>query len=144
MKQCIDDQMNRKIEEINKELEYRIKVQEKRAVAARAQIWSQYFQSVREKREKALEALNKSWYEVQTARRNAHSLPEYGLLFPRQQTARLRNAIAYNSEVSTLAGIAKYEGFPAAPDMNGASQAEAQEDLQAIEVRNRQSWSQWA
>ena len=134
MKQCIDDRLNKKLEEIDTEYEFRIKAHERRAVAQRAQIWSQYFQAVRERREKALELLNKEWYEVQAARRSAHSLPDYGLLFPKEPTFRLRNAIAFNSEVSTLAGVAKYEGFPAAPNMTGASIAEVQDDLNAIEV----------
>jgi hypothetical protein len=46
----------------------------------------------------------------------------------------VRNAISYNTEVSTLAGIAKYEGFPAGPELKGASAAEAEADFGAIEV----------
>jgi hypothetical protein len=134
MRQCIDDRLNHKVDEFNKEYEFRIQALQRRAVAQRAQIWSQYFQAIREKREHALETLNKEWYDVQASRRSAHSLPDYGLLFPKEPNHRLRNAIAYNSEVSTLAGLAKYEGFPAAPNMNGASYAEIQDDFNAIEV----------
>lgn len=135
MKQCLDDRLDKRVREMNHELVFRIEAHERRAVAIRAQVWSQYFQAVREKREAALESLNRQWYEVQTARRTAHSLPDYGLLFPKDHVQRVRNAVAYNTEVSTLAGIAKYEGFPAGPELKGASAAEVDADFGAIEVR---------
>ncbi|TQV99727.1 transcriptional regulatory protein DEP1 [Cordyceps javanica] len=137
MKQCLDDRLNQKLQEINTEFDFQLKANERWAVAQRAQIWSQFFQAVREKREQALESLNRQWYDVQTARRNAHSLQDYGLLFPKDPTQRLRNAIAYNSEVSTLAGLAKYEGFPAGPEMKGASPLELKSDLSAMERTRR-------
>ncbi|KAL7927504.1 Sds3-like domain-containing protein [Trichoderma austrokoningii] len=134
MKQCLDDRLEQKLQAINREHEYRLKALERRAVAQRAQIWGQYFQAVREKREGALEGLNRQWYDVQSARRSAHSLPDYGLLFPKDPAQRVRNAIAYNTEVSTLAGLAKYEGFPAGPELQGASASELEADLVAMEV----------
>lgn len=137
MKQCLDDRLEQKLRAINTEHDYRLKALERRAVAQRAQIWSQYFQAVREKREHALEALNRQWYDVQSARRSAHSLPDYGLLFPKDPAQRIRNAIAYNTEVSTLAGLAKYEGFPAGPELQGASTSELEADLAAMERTRR-------
>ncbi|RCI14858.1 hypothetical protein L249_6723, partial [Ophiocordyceps polyrhachis-furcata BCC 54312] len=143
MKKCIDDRLNKRLHEINTEHEFRMRAHERRAVAQRAQIWSQFFQTVREKREQALERLNQQWYEVQSARRSAHSLSDYGLLFPKDPAHRLRNAVAYNTEVSTLAGLAKHVGFPAGPELKGASAAEVDSDLNAIEHvrrgRRRQS-----
>lgn len=136
MRQCLDDRLERKIREIRTEHEFRIMAHNRRAVAQRAQIWSQYFQAVRERREKTLEALNKEWYDVQSARRSAHSLTDCVLLFPKDPTQRIRNAVAYNSEVSTLAGLAKYEGFPAGPEMKGASTSEMDDDFAAMEVRH--------
>ncbi|RFU79517.1 hypothetical protein TARUN_2724 [Trichoderma arundinaceum] len=137
MKQCLDDRLDRKLQAINTEHEYRLKALERRAVAQRAQIWGQYFQAVREKREQALEGLNRQWYDVQSARRSAHSLPDYGLLFPKDPSQRVRNAIAYNTEVSTLAGLAKYEGFPAGPELQGASTSELEADLAVMERTRR-------
>ncbi|KAK2606133.1 hypothetical protein QQS21_003416 [Conoideocrella luteorostrata] len=133
MKQCLDDRLERKVQEIDNEFSFSIEANERRAVALRAQVWSQFFQAVRERREAALESLNRQWYEVQTARRSAHSLPDYGLLFPKEQVRRVRNAVAYNTEVSTLAGLAKYEGFPAGPELKGASSSEVEADFSAIE-----------
>ncbi|KND94932.1 hypothetical protein TOPH_00222 [Tolypocladium ophioglossoides CBS 100239] len=137
MKKCIDDRLNKRLREINTEFEFRMQAHERRAVAQRAQIWSQFFQAMREKREQALEKLNQQWYEVQSARRSAHSLPDYGLLFPKDPTQRVRNAIAYNTEVSTLAGLAKFEGFPAGPELKGASAAEVEADFSAIDQIRR-------
>lgn len=138
MKQCLDDRLNRKLKEIDKENELRLQANERRAVAIRAQIWSQYYQSVREKRESTLEALNQQWYDVQMARRTAHSLQDCGILFPKEPAQRVRNSIAYNTEVSTLAGLAKYEGFPAGPEMKGVTESELADDLNAME-RNRRA-----
>lgn len=137
MKQCLDDRLEQKLQAINREHEYRLKALERRAVAQRAQIWGQYFQAVREKREQSLEGLNRQWYDVQSARRSAHSLPDYGLLFPKDPAQRVRNAIAYNTEVSTLAGLAKYEGFPAGPELQGASASELEADMAAMERTRR-------
>ncbi|KAM3436288.1 hypothetical protein MY4824_004439 [Beauveria thailandica] len=137
MKQCLDDRLNQRLQQVNTEFDFQLKANERWAVAQRAQIWSQFFQAVREKREQTLESLNKQWYDVQAARRNAHSLQDYGILFPKDPTQRLRNAIAYNSEVSTLAGMAKFEGFPAGPEMKGASALELKSDLSAMERTRR-------
>ena len=137
MKQCLDDRLERKVQEMNMEFAFRLEAHERRAVAVRAHIWGQLFQAVRERRGAALESLNRQWYEVQTARRSAHSLPDYGLLFPKDQIRRVRNAIAYNTEVSALSGLAKYEGFPAGPDLKGASPSEVEADFQAIDVGSR-------
>jgi hypothetical protein len=137
MKQCLDDRLSQKLKEIDREHELRIQANERRAVAIRSQIWSQFYQSVREKREAVLESLNKQWYDVQTARRTAHSVQDCGILFPRDPAQRLRNSVAYNTEVSTLAGLAKYEGFPAGPEMTGANESELADDLNLIDVSLR-------
>ncbi|KAF5248754.1 hypothetical protein FAUST_93 [Fusarium austroamericanum] len=137
MKQCLDDRLEQKLREINNEHEYRLKAHENRSVAQRAQVWGQYYQAVREKRETTLESLNQEWYDIQTARRSAHSLQDCGLLYPKDPAQRVRNAIAYNTEVSALATIAKYEGFPAGPEMTGATPSELEDDLAAIERAKR-------
>lgn len=144
MKQCLDDRLNRKLRGIDKEKEYRMRATERRFVSIRSQIWSQFSQAIREKRESVLAALDREWYDVQTARRHAHSIGDCGLVFPKDPAQRVKNAVAYNTEVSTLAGIAKYEGFPAGPEINGASASELNDDLSAIEVSkapmNRLFW----
>ena len=41
---------------------------------------------------------------------------------------------AYNTEVSILSGMAKHVGFPAAPEIMGATQSEIEEDLKSLGV----------
>lgn len=134
MKQCLDERLDKKLRHINKEYELSVEALERLAVARRAQIWDQFYQGMREQRSKMLEDLNKEWYETQNARRSAHSVPDYGLMFPTNPVQRTRNAVAYNSEVSVLAGLAKHEGFPAVPSMRGANVSEVEDDLEAIKV----------
>ncbi|KAL0936428.1 transcriptional regulatory protein dep1 [Colletotrichum truncatum] len=137
MKQCLDERLEKKLRHINKEYELSVEALERLAVARRAQIWDQFYQGAREKRSRMLEDLNKEWYETQNARRSAHSVPDYGLLFPTNPIQRTRNAVAYNSEVSFLAGLAKHEGFPAVPAMRGANLLEIEDDLEAIKRNSR-------
>ncbi|KAL1890473.1 hypothetical protein Cpir12675_005398 [Ceratocystis pirilliformis] len=132
MKQCIDERYETKIRHIDKEYEYVLKAHEQVAIATRAQIWSQFYQGMREKREEFLELLNKDWYDTQNIRRKAHSVPDVALLYPSTPAQQTRNAIAYNTEVSILSGIAKHVGFPAVPMMLGASELEVEDDLNAI------------
>jgi hypothetical protein len=42
--------------------------------------------------------------------------------------------VAYNKEVSILSGVAKYQGFPAAPDIRGATEDQVENDFDAITV----------
>ncbi|KAI0388020.1 Sds3-like-domain-containing protein [Hypomontagnella monticulosa] len=138
MMQCIDARRDERVRVANRELELNIEALERFAVARRAQIHSQFFQSVRESRETILAELGQQWYDIQHERRKqANNVPEFGLRYPQDPTQRIRNALAYNKEVSILSGIAKYEGMPAAPEMRGASIQELEDDFEAMN-RNRQ------
>ncbi|KAI0537976.1 hypothetical protein GGR58DRAFT_321016 [Xylaria digitata] len=137
MMRCVDARRDERIRVADRELELRIESSERWAVARRAQIHSQFFQAVRESRERILAELGQHWYDIQHERRkNANNVPEYGIRFPKSQAQRIRNALSYNREVSILSGIAKYEGMPAAPDMKGANPQELDDDFDAIN-RNR-------
>ncbi|KAI1077083.1 Sds3-like-domain-containing protein [Whalleya microplaca] len=138
MMQCVDARKEDRLRVADRELELKMESLGRWAVARRAQIHSQFFQSVRESRERILAELGQSWYDIQHERRKqANSVPEFGLQFPDSQTQRVRNALSYNKEVSILSGIAKYEGMPAAPEMKGASIQELDEDFEAMN-RSRQ------
>jgi hypothetical protein len=135
MLQCIDGRREERVRILDMEYKLRLQVLRKRATAERAQILSQFFQTIRESREKALEDLGRQWYDIQHQRRRyVNTIPEYGLRYPTIMAQNVRNAIAYNKEVSILSGIAKYRGFPAAPDIRGADANELDEDLEAITV----------
>ncbi|CAI4216705.1 unnamed protein product [Parascedosporium putredinis] len=107
MKQCLDELHEEKLQKINKEYELILEANDRVAVARRAIIWGQFYQGIP---------------------------PDYALLFPPAPAQRTRNAVAYNTEVSILSGMAKHIGFPAAPPMRGASVGEIEEDIEAIRV----------
>ncbi|KAI1206452.1 Sds3-like-domain-containing protein [Annulohypoxylon truncatum] len=139
MMECIDARRDERIRIANRELELQKEALDRWAVARRSQIHSQYFQSIRESRETILAELGQQWYDIQHERRKqANNVPEFGLRFPSDPTQRIKNALAYNKEVSILSGVAKHEGMPAAPDMKGASMQELEDDFEAMN-RNRQT-----
>jgi hypothetical protein len=53
---------------------------------------------------------------------------------PEKRSDQIRHQTAYNLEVSVLSGVAKYVGFPAAPDISAARPTEIDEDLRAMKV----------
>ncbi|TPX16568.1 uncharacterized protein E0L32_003862 [Thyridium curvatum] len=133
MMQCIDARRDERQRVIDLEYQFNMDTTKRWAVARRAQIHGQYFQSIRQSREDILEDLGRQWYQIQQQRRkHANNIPDFGIRFPMSKPQRVRNAIAYNKEVSILSGVAKHEGFPAAPQINGASAGEMDEDLEEI------------
>ncbi|KAK8049592.1 transcriptional regulatory protein DEP1 [Apiospora phragmitis] len=138
MMQCIDSRRDEKLRIAEKELELHLESLGRWAVARRAQIHSQFYQDVREARERTMAELGQHWYAIQHERRkHANNVPDFGLRYPTNQAQRVRNALSYNKEVSILSGVAKYEGMPAAPDMSGASMQEMEDDFDAMN-RGRQ------
>jgi hypothetical protein len=135
MLQCLDERRDERIRSSKLELQFKKEVMKRRAVAERAQIMSQYHQSVRASREKILEELGKEWYDIQhERRRSANNIPDFGIRFPATRAQAIRHAVAYNKEVSILSGFAKYKGFPAAPTINGATDEQVEEDFESILV----------
>lgn len=135
MMQCIDSRRDERIRVVELEYKFNIDALERWAVSRRSQILSQFYQSVRETREKTLEELGRQWYEIQHERRkNANPIPDYGFRFPKSKAQQKRQAIAHSKETSILAGIAQHHGFPAAPEMKGLSSAEVEEDFETMHV----------
>lgn len=136
MMHCIDARRDDRLRVVDIEYKFNMEALERWAVARRAQILSQFYQSIRESREKVLEELGRQWYEIQHERRRyaANNIPDYGIRFPTAKAQQKRHAIAHSKEVSILSGIARHEGFPAAPEMRGATISEVDEDLEAITV----------
>lgn len=133
MLQCLNARREERIKTSTLELQFRMAMLQRRAVAERAQILSQYHQAVRESREKVLEELGQEWYDIQQERRRfANAIPDYGIHYPAAKAQGIRNAVAYNKEVSILSGFAKHVGFPAAPPIHGASEDQMENDLEAI------------
>jgi len=137
MMECVDARRAEKRRIIDLEHHFNLRTLKRWGVARRGQIHAQFFQGVREKREIALEDLGKQWYQIQQCRRrHANTIPDYGFRFPTSKTQHTRDAVAYNKEVSLLAGIAKHEGFPAAPHIRGATGPEIDDDFEEIAVRD--------
>lgn len=136
MMKCIDARRDERYRISEKLVEFEQKTINNAAVGKRSQILVQYQQDVRAIRERKLEELGQQWYEIQHDRRShAGSVPDFTLKFPTRKSQQVMNQVAYSNEVSILSGIAKYVGFPAAPPMAAATDAELEEDLQKMGVR---------
>ena len=136
LKKVIDKHLEDKIQYERTLLKYKLIALQKKSIAEKAQIHSQYMQSVRDIRERTLEQLQKESYQLQRERRHVEGdVPDYSYLFTTNRAEQIANQTAYNTEVSILSGIAKYVGFPAAPEITGARPNEIEEDLQAMKCQ---------
>ncbi|KAF2270398.1 hypothetical protein CC78DRAFT_528184 [Lojkania enalia] len=136
MIQSIDERRNEKIAYERQLLQYKQKCLEIRTVAERHQLHSQYFQTVRDLREKSLEECNQRIYDLQRGRRQLGVEDiQYSIKLPEKRSEQIRQQAAYNLEVSILSGVAKYVGFPAAPDIRPARPSEIEDDFRAMKVR---------
>ncbi|CAN9345977.1 unnamed protein product [Alternaria alternata] len=135
MIKCIDDRRADKIAYETRLLEYKQKNLEIITAAERHQMHSQYFQTVRHIREEILEECNQRVFELQRGRRQLGcDETEYMVRLPEKRSDQIRHQTAYNLEVSVLSGVAKYVGFPAAPDISAARPTEIDEDLRAMKA----------
>lgn len=87
-------------------------------------------------------ALVMHWYQVRYLSKlvemhdaNMVASPEYTFRIPDRQSSRIKQRMQFNWEVQILGGIQKQIGFPAAPDVNGATEDEKDEDFEALDVR---------
>jgi hypothetical protein len=141
MVEAIDNQRKERIEQATTLFEYKLLALRTKCVANRAQLHSQYFQTVRELRESALENASREWYQIQSERRSIDEAKSQALNhFVDNRPQLVAQQTAYNAEVSILSGVAKYVGFPAAPEIKGASAGEIEEDLRNMGVSLIQSF----
>ena len=135
MIKCINDRRAEKIDYERTLLELKQKNLEIITAAQRHQMHSQYFQTVRHLREEMLEECNQRVFDLQRGRRSLGcNETEYMIKLPEKRSDQIRQQTAYNVEVSILSGVAKYVGFPAAPDISAARPSEIDEDLRAMKV----------
>ena len=137
---CIDARRDAKAAQADTEFRYKAGTLERKALAERAITHGQYFQEVRELRESHLEKVN-THFSALSRERKAHKAkdPHYLYRFDSKRANQIRNQQRYNKEVSILAGIARYEGFPAAPELGPAPPADVQDDLQQIRAAAEQT-----
>jgi hypothetical protein len=135
MIKCIDDRKAEKIDYERTLLEFKQQNIVDITAAQRHQMHSQYFQTVRDLREDIIAECNQRVFELQRGRRSLGSDEvEYMIKLPEKRSDQIRQQTAYNLEVSILSGVAKYVGFPAAPDISAARPGEIDEDLRAMKV----------
>ena len=135
MKKVIDQRRDQKIRYEQNLMKYKLQTLERESIANKAQALSQYMQTAREVRDAYLEKVNEKCYQLQRERRNAEEdVPDYLFTFPAKRSKQIMQQSAYNSEVSILSGIAKYVGFPAAPEIRVARPKEIEDDLRSMGV----------
>ena len=133
--ECIDQRRDDKINYEQTLLRYKLNALEKKSNAEQVQHHSQYMQTVREIRDRVLEQVSKEWYQIQRERRSWEGdAPDYTYKYPIRRSQQITQQTAYNTEVSILSGVAKYVGFPAAPEIGGARPSEVDEDFQSMGV----------
>ncbi|KAG9204124.1 hypothetical protein G6514_001761 [Epicoccum nigrum] len=138
MIKCIDDRKAEKIDYERTLLEFKQQNLVDITAAQRHQMHSQYFQTVRDLREDIIAECNQRVFELQRGRRSLGSDDvEYMIKLPEKRSDQIRQQTAYNLEVSILSGVAKYVGFPAAPDISAARPGEIDEDLRAMKIATR-------
>lgn len=142
--QCVQQYRDDKFDIEQKLLVFKIGALKRKSIAERSQIHSAYFQTVRDVRERHLERASEHFYRIQRDRfKTDESIPSYSVPFPTRRSQQITQQTAYNKEVSVLSGVAKYVGFPAAPDITNARPGELEEDMEKMGVSvngNTQSW----
>lgn len=133
--ECVEKYRDEKFDVEQKLLVYRVGALKRKSVAERSQIHSAYFQTIRDMRERHLERLSEHFYRIQRDRFKAENrMPDYTIPFAEKRSVQISQQTAYNKEVSILSGVAKYVGFPAAPDLPNAQQKELELDLEKMGV----------
>jgi hypothetical protein len=135
MVQCVNERRAEKLVYERRLFDYKQKCLNTRTVAERHQLHSQYFQTVREIRERYISECNQRIYQLQRGRRQLGVEEiDYAYYFPEKRSQQIHHQTAYNLEVSVLSGVAKYVGFPAAPDITPARPTDVDDDLRAMKV----------
>ena len=134
--EAVQKHRDEKFEVEQKLLVYKVGALKNKAVAERSQIHSQYFQTARDIRERYLERISEHFYRIQRDRFKADSsIPSYIIPFPEKRSQQILQQTAYNKEVSILSGVAKYVGFPAAPELASSKQKDVEDDMHKMGVR---------
>ena len=158
---CVDTRLQKQRSETHAFFNYRLRSIRERTLGERTQLHSQYYQSARELREDVLYKLGEDWYvnrwtwsphgqvsvsvqpanelcryAIQKERRQSHQEKDEVFIykFPTDKRVQKRNQAKYNQEVSVLSGMAKWVGFPAAPEIDGVGGDSFEDDMKAMKV----------
>lgn len=109
---------------------------ERTTLAERSICHSKFAQDIRDIRDEHLSQLNETFMKIQRERRqSSHKETHYTHTFDPKRSHQITQQRSYNKEVSLLSGIAKYNGFPGAPELEGASASDVEGDLKRMNVR---------
>lgn len=133
---CIDARYRKQASETQAFYRFKHESLRRSTLGERSQLHSQHFQFARQMREDIMDQLGRDWYSIQNERRanNQDRDEMYIRKFPTKKSDQIKEQAKYNQEVSVLSGIAKYVGFPAAPDILGAQGDALEEDLKSMKV----------
>ncbi|PYI25185.1 hypothetical protein BP00DRAFT_491088 [Aspergillus indologenus CBS 114.80] len=132
---CLARYRDSKIKYEHTLFQYRIQALLNKSLAERAQAHSTYFQRARDIREKHSSAISKQFYSIQHDRFKTDDVsPQHYIPFPTRRSQQIAHQTAYNQEVSIMAGVAKYVGFPAAPSLSAARPSELEDDLEKMGI----------
>ncbi|KAJ6145265.1 hypothetical protein N7470_009160 [Penicillium chermesinum] len=140
--ECVARNRDKKIRYEETLFHYRKQALLNKSLAERAQAHSTFFQRIRDARERHSSAISKQFYAIQHDRFKTDELsPHHIIPFPTRRSQQISHQTSYNLEVSIMAGVAKYVGFPAAPPLVGARPSELDDDLEkmGIAVETRKS-----
>ncbi|KAF7713885.1 Uncharacterized protein PECH_006739 [Penicillium ucsense] len=133
--ECVQRYRDAKIKYEHTLYRYRLEALLHKSLAERAQTHSTFFQRVRDVRERHSSAISKQFYAIQHDRFKTDELsPHHVVPFPTRRSQQIAHQTAYNHEVSIMAGVAKYVGFPAAPTLSGARSSELDKDLEKMGI----------
>ncbi|GAM38733.1 hypothetical protein TCE0_033r09704 [Talaromyces pinophilus] len=133
--ECLQRHRDKKIHYEHTLYQYRMQSLMSRSLADRAQIHSTYFQRIRDTREKHSTAVSKQFYAIQHDRFKTEELGAHHYIpFPTRRSQQISQQAAYNQEVSVMAGVAKYVGFPAAPTLSAARTTEIDDDFEKMGI----------
>ncbi|OOF96304.1 hypothetical protein ASPCADRAFT_144586 [Aspergillus carbonarius ITEM 5010] len=133
--ECIGRYRDTKIKYEQTLFQYRVKALLNKSMAERAQAHSTFFQRTRDIREKHSSAISKQFYSIQHDRFKTDEVsPQHYIPFPMRRSQQIAYQTAYNQEVSIMAGVAKYVGFPAAPALSAARPSELDEDMEKMGI----------
>lgn len=134
MKSVLDKRRDQKIHYEQTRLKLKLQSLQRESIANKAAAHSQYMQTVAEIREKSLSSINKDIHQTQRERRSCEAeVPDYMYKFSTKRSQQIIEQIAYNEEISLLSGVAKYVGFPAAPQVLTARPKEFDIDRRNID-----------
>lgn len=135
---CVDVRKAKQVSEAHAFYKFKLESLLRTTLGERSQLHSQYFQHARQLREDVMQQLGDDWYRIQNERRQSNQQEDdnYIYTFPTKKSDQIKQQAKYNQEVSVLSGVAKYVGFPAAPDITGADRDMLDDDMKAMKVGN--------